>query len=177
MGYIITTHDMLAHYISRMASQVPIESQFTEHLLDNLNAEICSTGSVTNLEEAVQWIGYTYLYIRMLKNPSVYGLQTWNPALDPSLVQHRRELITIAARKLAKAQMIVFNEETGFFTPKDLGRTAAGFYLRKDTVDVMNESLHMRCTEADVLVYRLLLILFTLYQVHSFVLGRGQLQS
>lgn len=143
---------MLAHYISRMAMQTPIESTFAEHLLDNLNAEICATGTVTTLDEAVQWLGYTYFFIRMQKNPSVYGLQTWDPALDPALVQHRRDLCSIAARKLAKSQMIVFNEQTGFFVAKDMGRTAAAFYLRKDTVDVLNESLHARCSEADVLV-------------------------
>ena len=37
-------------------------------LADNLNAEIC-LGTVTNVEEAVQWLSYTYLYVRMRKNP------------------------------------------------------------------------------------------------------------
>lgn len=44
-------------------------------MVDSLNAEI-SLGTVANVTEAVQWIGYTYLYVRMRKNPMVYGAYT-----------------------------------------------------------------------------------------------------
>ena len=37
---------------------------------DNLNAEVV-LGSVQNLQEAANWLGYTYLYVRMLGNPPV----------------------------------------------------------------------------------------------------------
>lgn len=39
-GSIITTHDKLAHYLSLMTRQNPIESQFITSLTDNLNAEV-----------------------------------------------------------------------------------------------------------------------------------------
>ena len=39
-GIIITTHDKLAHYLSIMTRQNPIESQFVANLEDNLNAEV-----------------------------------------------------------------------------------------------------------------------------------------
>lgn len=32
-------------------------------------------GTVTNVEEAVKWLSYTYLYVRMRKNPLVYGIK------------------------------------------------------------------------------------------------------
>ena len=38
------------------------------NLVDNLNAEIV-LGTVQNAREAVNWLGYTYLYVRMLRNP------------------------------------------------------------------------------------------------------------
>ena len=28
-------------------------------------------GNVTNIDEAVEWLSYTYLYVRMRKNPQV----------------------------------------------------------------------------------------------------------
>lgn len=31
-------------------------------------------GSVTNVEEAVKWLSYTYLYVRMRANPLAYGI-------------------------------------------------------------------------------------------------------
>ena len=39
-GTIITTHDKLAHYLSLLTQQNPIESQFVNSLTDNLNAEV-----------------------------------------------------------------------------------------------------------------------------------------
>ena len=33
-----------------------------------------SLGTVTNVDEAVQWLSYTYLYVRMRANPLVYGI-------------------------------------------------------------------------------------------------------
>ena len=31
-------------------------------------------GTVTSVEEAVQWLSYTYLYVRMRLNPLAYGI-------------------------------------------------------------------------------------------------------
>ncbi|GAB4840531.1 hypothetical protein Ancab_021299 [Ancistrocladus abbreviatus] len=67
-GIIITGHSELQSY-----QQLPIESQFVSKLADQLNAEIV-LGTVQNAREACNWIGYTYLYIRMLRNPTLYGL-------------------------------------------------------------------------------------------------------
>lgn len=53
--------------------QLPIESQFIKSLSDHLNAEIV-LGTVTNISEAIIWLSYTYLHVRMLKNPLVYGI-------------------------------------------------------------------------------------------------------
>jgi len=37
-------------------------------IADNLNAEIV-LGTVQSLQDAAAWLGYTYLYVRMLCNP------------------------------------------------------------------------------------------------------------
>ncbi|KIL55106.1 hypothetical protein M378DRAFT_18237 [Amanita muscaria Koide BX008] len=49
----------------------PRPAQFVS--ADNLNAEIV-LGAIRNRDEAVQWIGYTYLYVCMLKSPSLYNV-------------------------------------------------------------------------------------------------------
>lgn len=59
-GIIITNHSELQYYLSLLNQQLPIESQFVAKLTDNLNAEIV-LGTVRNRDEAVQWLGYTYL--------------------------------------------------------------------------------------------------------------------
>jgi pre-mRNA-splicing helicase BRR2 len=61
-GTIITNHAELQYYLSLMNQQLPIESQLVSKLADNLNAEIV-LGTVRNRDEAVQWLGYTYLWV------------------------------------------------------------------------------------------------------------------
>jgi antiviral helicase SLH1 len=100
-------------------------------LVDNLNAEI-SLGTVATMQEAVKWLSYTYLFVRMRKNPLIYGMQ-WNVTHDdPQLGQRRHEILQIAAKKLHKAQMIVYNERTDLLVSKDLGRIASNYYIRYD---------------------------------------------
>lgn len=67
-GVIITNHSELQYYLSLMNQQLPIESQFVSKLADNLNAEIV-LGTIRNRDEAVQWLGYTYLYVVFLPVP------------------------------------------------------------------------------------------------------------
>ncbi|XP_066288135.1 activating signal cointegrator 1 complex subunit 3-like [Branchiostoma lanceolatum] len=149
-GVILTTHDKLSHYLSLMTQQTPIESQFIQNLTDNLNAEV-SLGTVTNVEEAVRWLSYTYLFVRMKANPLAYGISYTNAQKDPDLEDFRRELIVAAGRQLDKARMIRFEERTGYLHPTDPGRTASHFYIKHDSVQVYNEFLKPLMTESDIL--------------------------
>lgn len=148
-GYIITSHDKLSHYTSAITSQHPIESRFQERLIDNLNAEI-SLGTVTKVDEAVSWLSYTYLFVRMLKNPRVYGIENGEIMDDPSLAGRRRDLIIAAAKQLHKHQMIIYDERTDFLTPKDLGRIASNFYITYNSIEVFNKVMRPKMAEADV---------------------------
>uniref|UniRef100_A0A8C6KKY3 Activating signal cointegrator 1 complex subunit 3 n=1 Tax=Nothobranchius furzeri TaxID=105023 RepID=A0A8C6KKY3_NOTFU len=149
-GTIITTHDKLSHYLTLLTQQNPIESQFQNSLCDNLNAEI-ALGTVTNVEEAVRWLSYTYLYVRMRANPLVYGINHRALQTDPGLELYRKELVVESARKLDKARMIRFEERTGYFASTDLGRTASHFYIRYNTMETFNEHFNSQRTEADIL--------------------------
>ncbi|GME76400.1 unnamed protein product [Ambrosiozyma monospora] len=150
IGILCTTNDKLDHYVSLLLQQHPIESKLSEKLVDNLNAEI-SLGTVTNVDEGVQWLGYTYLNVRMRKNPFAYGIDWKELAEDPMLVQKRRDMIITAARKLHSLQMIVFDETSTAFIPKDLGRVASDFYLLNESVEVFNQMMNPQASEADVL--------------------------
>lgn len=93
-GILITQHSELQYYLSLMNQQLPIESQFIserlvpvfewyengpfflvtlDKLADNLNAEVV-LGNIQNAKDAVNWLGYTYLYIRMIRAPQLYGI-------------------------------------------------------------------------------------------------------
>lgn len=150
IGFICTTHDKLHHYLSAVTSQQPIESRFSSRLVDNLNAEI-SLGTVTSVAEAVQWLGYSYLFVRMKREPRNYGIEYEELLDDPMLVQRRRQLIIQAAHVLQKSQMIIFNEKTEELRAKDVGRIASQYYVLQTSIEIFNELMRAQAGEADVL--------------------------
>ncbi|GFQ81252.1 activating signal cointegrator 1 complex subunit 3 [Trichonephila clavata] len=139
-GIIITPHDRLAHYLSLLTRQHQIESKFDDKIADNLNAEI-ALGTVTNVEEGIEWLSYTYLYVRMLRNPHVYGLKPEKIKNDYMLYEHRKSLIQSAAMRLNKAHMIRFDPNNGFLNVTDMGRTASHYYISTETITRFNEKL------------------------------------
>ncbi|KAF1921266.1 Sec63 Brl domain-containing protein [Ampelomyces quisqualis] len=150
IGFICTTHDRLDHYMRAVTEQQPIESRFSAKLVDNLNAEI-SLGTVTTVSEAVQWLGYSYLFVRMKQSPLLYGIEWAEMRDDPQLVLRRRKLIIDAARILQQSQMIIFNETTEDLRAKDVGRIASQFYVRQSSIEIFNAMMRARSSDADAL--------------------------
>ena len=150
IGILCTTHDKVDHYLSAVTQQQPIESKFSRKLVDNLNAEI-ALGTVTSVPEAVQWLGYSYLFVRMQRNPLTYGMDWAEIRDDPQLVQRRRKLVIDAARVLQQSQMIIFNETTEELRAKDVGRIASQYYVLQTSIEIFNTMMRPRATEADVL--------------------------
>jgi antiviral helicase SLH1 len=148
IGFICTTHDRLDHYMRAVTEQQPIESRFSSKLVDNLNAEI-SLGTVTTVSEAVQWLGYSYLFVRMKQSPLLYGIEWAEIRDDPQLVLRRRKLIIDAARILQQSQ--IFNETTEDLRAKDVGRIASQFYVKQSSIEIFNTMMRPRSSDADAL--------------------------
>ncbi|XP_034488754.1 activating signal cointegrator 1 complex subunit 3 [Drosophila innubila] len=150
VGTIITSYDKLNHYLSLLTNQFPIESNFVQCLADNLNAEI-GLGTICNVEEAIEWLSYTYLFVRMRINPHVYGIEYAELQKDPTLEARRRQLIMSASMSLDKAKMMRFNQRTMDMNITDLGRTASHFYIKYDTVETFNELMKPFMNESELL--------------------------
>lgn len=150
VSYICTTNDKVDHYITAINQQVPIESKFIEGLVDSLNAEI-SLGTVSTIDEGVRWLGYTFLHVRMRKNPLVYGLSSIDLFNDPALGTRRRELIESAAKVLTRNGMIQYDDTIGTLVSNELGQIASRYYLRSASVAVFNSLFRPTMTEADLL--------------------------
>ena len=149
-AYIITTHNKLSHYLNLLTRQTPIESQYVESLTDHLNAEIV-LGTVNSIDEAIQWLSYTYLLIRMKANPLAYGVNYTEYMKDPDLINNRRELIVHAAKQLDDAKMTRYFESTGYLYPTDLGRTASHYYINYHTIVLVNEHMNGNIFENEIL--------------------------
>eukprot|EP00698_Gefionella_okellyi_P015841 TRINITY_DN4494_c0_g1_i1.p1 TRINITY_DN4494_c0_g1~~TRINITY_DN4494_c0_g1_i1.p1 ORF type:complete len:2123 (+),score=500.62 TRINITY_DN4494_c0_g1_i1:747-6371(+) len=149
-GIVITSHQELQFYLSLLNQQLPIESQFVSKLADNLNAEIV-LGTVNNISEAVSWLGYTYLYIRMQREPSLYGINQDMLDDDPKLVGRRADLVHSAATLLDQANLINYDRRSGNFQVTDLGRVASHYYLTYQSIGVYNEFLKPSMSNIELL--------------------------
>lgn len=151
-GIIITQHSELQYYLSLFNQQLPIESQFVKQLADALNAEII-LGTIQNVRDAVIWLGYTYLFVRMLRNPTLYGVSVDAVEDDPVLEQRRSDLIHTAAAQLDKSGLIRYDRRSGALQGTDLGRIASTYYVSHGTLMAFNQ--HLKPTMGDIELCRL----------------------
>ncbi|EGO30085.1 putative RNA helicase [Serpula lacrymans var. lacrymans S7.9] len=150
-GIIITNHSELQYYLSLMNQQLPIESQFVSKLVDNLNAEIV-LGTVRNRDEAVQWLGYSYLYVRMLKSPALYEVGIDYQEDDSGLIQKRADIVHSAAVALEKCHLIKYERASGRFQSTELGRIASHYYVTYNSMATYNQ--HLRPTMSLLELFR-----------------------
>ena len=66
-------------------------------------------------QDAVNWLGYTYLYVRMLRNPTLYGVSHDDRSADPLLERRRMDLIHTAANVLDKNSLVKYDKRSGNF--------------------------------------------------------------
>jgi pre-mRNA-splicing helicase BRR2 len=118
-------------------------------LADQLNAEVV-LGTVSNVKEAVNWLAYTYLYVRMLRTPHLYGVDEDMISKDPLLVQHRADLIHTAAMLLSKAGMIKYDKRTGALQANVIGKVASHYYIKHNSMSIYNENMKPHMNIIDV---------------------------
>ena len=76
---IILTSTQTEHlYRTISEGKQEIDSKFLEGFVEFLNIEI-SNGNIKSFSQAMQWLSFTFLYIRMKQNPSQYSLKKSEP--------------------------------------------------------------------------------------------------
>uniref|UniRef100_A0A672R2G9 U5 small nuclear ribonucleoprotein 200 kDa helicase n=1 Tax=Sinocyclocheilus grahami TaxID=75366 RepID=A0A672R2G9_SINGR len=148
-GILITSHGELQYYLSLLNQQLPIESQMVTKLPDMLNAEIV-LGNVQNAKDAVNWLGYTYLYVRMLRNPTLYAVSHDDRSIDPLLERRRMDLVHTAATVLEKNNLVKYDKRSGNFQVTDLGRIASHFYITHESIMTYNQLLKPTLSEIEL---------------------------
>ena len=99
---------MVDHYVQMMSNEQNIESHLQNRLEDCLNAEI-SIGTVTNITEAMQWLKYTYYWIRLKKNPRHYGVNMKELEDDPSLNGYLFNLVERTSSLLNSYKLVKYH--------------------------------------------------------------------
>ena len=149
VGILITSHSELQYYLSVLNQQLPIESQLIGKLIDNLNAEIV-LGTIQNAKDAINWLQYTYLYIRMLNQPQLYGVPSEQRKIDPKLEQRCSDLIHTAAVQLDKNNLIRYDRKSGSFQSTELGRIASHYYCTNESMQTYNLLLKPTLSEIEL---------------------------
>lgn len=147
-GIIITHQANVQYYLAILNQQLPIESQLFTRLADNLNAEIV-LGNVKTRDDAVDWLGYTYLYVRMLKAPVLYNAPI--EADDTALIRYREDLAHSALHALSSSNLIIYDEVTGKIMFTELGRIASHFYIHHNSIAAYSNMLTEHLTQIEVL--------------------------
>lgn len=138
-GIIITLQEKVQYYLAVLNQQLPIESQLIRTLPDSLNAEI-ARGTISCLDDAVSWLGLTYLFVRIVRNPQFYRSQSEN---------YRETLAHSALTVLSKDKLIHYNG--GRCSATELGRIASDFYIAHDSMKVYNSQLKPHFAEIELL--------------------------
>ncbi|CAK9111167.1 unnamed protein product [Durusdinium trenchii] len=151
-GIVITQHSELQYYLSLMNQQLPIESQVLSILPDMVNAELV-LGTIQTRQDAVNWLGYTYLYVRMMRAPRLYGISPDEAEEDRLLEQRRVDLIHSALTLLDKNNLIKYDKRTGQVQVTALGRVASHYYIQHPSIATYND--HLRPMMSDIELLRL----------------------
>ena len=138
-GIIITSQSEIQYYLSLMNQQLPIESQMMGKLADNLNAEVV-LGNIRTRDEGVDWLGYTYLFVRMIRSPGLYSVGA-DYDNDEALEQKRVDLVHSAAIILEKAGLVKYDKKSGKLQSTDLGRIASHYYITHKSMLTYNNFL------------------------------------
>ncbi|KAK8219849.1 Pre-mRNA-splicing helicase BRR2 [Zalaria obscura] len=147
-GIIITTQTEIQYYLSLMNQQLPIESQLMSKLADNLNAEVV-LGNIRNRDDGVDWLGYTYLFVRMLRSPALYQVGAEYED-DETLEQKRVDLIHSAAVVLERASLVKYDKTTGKLQATELGRIASHYYINHRSMMTYNQHIQPSITPIEL---------------------------
>lgn len=136
-GVVITQHTMLNYYLGISTANLPIESQLISRITDMMNAEV-ALGSLIDLSSAVEWLGRTYYYIRMLKDREHYRV---GPEYDDDehLIRRRRDLAHTAFTMLRKNGLIIYDGNA--VKPTSLGKVSAEFYITPESTATYAQQL------------------------------------
>ncbi|XP_042461585.1 DExH-box ATP-dependent RNA helicase DExH14-like isoform X2 [Zingiber officinale] len=113
----------------------PVESNLREHLHDHINAEVVS-GTISHKEDAVHYLTWTFLFRRLVLNPSYYGLEDTDANTLNSFLS---SLVLNTFEVLEDSGCIKINENS--VEPLMLGSIASQYYLSYRTVSMFGANI------------------------------------
>jgi activating signal cointegrator complex subunit 3 len=133
---VVLVHDVKKHFYKKfMFEPFPVESSLADALPDHFNAEIVA-GTISSREDAVDYLTWTYLYRRMVMNPSFYGL---SGSGDAAVTAFLGTLVDQALNVLSDAGCVLLSDDGVSVEPATAGRIASYYYLSHQTMRLLVE--------------------------------------
>ncbi|SCU87351.1 LAFA_0E06216g1_1 [Lachancea sp. 'fantastica'] len=148
-GIIITHQSSIQYYLAMLNQQLPIESQLVGKLADSMNAEVV-LGNIKSRKDAVDWLGFTYLFVRMLVNAELYKIPL-SEHEDKGLLEYREQLSHSALEILQEHGLVVYNAITGSVSSTELGIIASQFYIQYHSISMYNRLINEHLTSIEIL--------------------------
>lgn len=110
----------------------PVESSLHKCLHNHLNAEIVS-GTLSTIDNCFDFLTWTYLFRRMVMNPSYYGIED---ASASSLKKFVDNLVQGVIDDLAEARCVSIASDKKSFMSTIFGKIASVYYLDYRSIDL-----------------------------------------
>lgn len=131
------------YFIKFVQEPYPIESQLDHGLHDHLNADVVA-GTIENKQDAVDWITWSFLYRRISQNPNYYNLAG---RTGTHINDFLSELIETTVEDLQRAKCLQQKDDDDMdLEPANLGRIAAYYYIRYQTIEHFAKNLEDEAT-------------------------------
>ncbi|UYV80046.1 HFM1 [Cordylochernes scorpioides] len=105
---IMTKTRLRTKYLSLIEGTNCVESSLHKHLVEHLNAEIV-LNTIVDVSIAMEWIRSTFLYIRIMKNPTYYNVP--GDYSKEQIEKHLQDLCLNELNGLAKFKIIQMDED------------------------------------------------------------------
>lgn len=151
-GIICTTVNKVDDYVKMMSNEQNIESHMQRKIDDCINAEI-AIGTVTNITEAIQWLKFTYFWIRLKKSPRHYGVDMKTLAEDPGLNTYMFQLVSEACTRLHNFRMVKYFVEQDQLSTTNNGRIASNYYIESKTMNYFIKNININTPEEKLLLH------------------------
>jgi activating signal cointegrator complex subunit 3 len=131
-------HDIKKEYYKKFLYEpFPVESSLCGVFACHLNAEVCA-GTIKSKNDCILYLSWTFLYRRLLKNPSYYGL----PDAELNTVSnYLTNLVDDSVEELIDCYCISLEDDNRTLVSLPLGRITSFYYLHHKTVKMFAEKL------------------------------------
>nr|XP_006818661.1 PREDICTED: probable ATP-dependent DNA helicase HFM1-like [Saccoglossus kowalevskii] len=133
---IMTRFNTKKKYEALLNGTQNIESSLHLHIMEHLNAEIV-LNTITDMNIALEWLKSTFLYIRVVKNPTYYGIP---PGLSKEALENKlKDMCSKYINSLKEIDLVTMEDDNLVLTSTELGKLMARYCIAYDTMKLFTK--------------------------------------